>query len=179
MGGELRQRRREAAAFVIAWLAEEPTTRRLNAVASCCNWQIDAVEPIIRWIINHPSCTAETALFLLERCGINYCDEEGLRFVDETFQLCDEIVDKLRKDTFPWAGSPRRDDRDIADIIAVAQWADVIDLNYTDLYESLDEEEIPETIKDVLEVLGAGFGERVARVARQMLINKGYDPDEI
>jgi hypothetical protein len=105
VGDELHKSRREAAAFIIAWLAENPTTRRLNTAAACCNWQIDEVDAILRWIVDQPACSAETALFLLERCGINYCDEEGLRSVEEIFSLCDEIVDKLRRQGFHW---PRR-----------------------------------------------------------------------
>jgi hypothetical protein len=176
---ELHKRRREAAAFIIAWLAENPTTRRLNTVAACCNWQIEEVDAIIRWVVDQPACSAETALFLLERCGINYCDEEGLRSVEEIFSLCDEIVDKLRRQGFHWAAPPRRDGRDITGIISVPQWADVIDLNYCDLYSQLEEEELPESIKDLFEVLGVSFGERVAKVARKMLIDKGYDPEEL
>jgi len=179
---ELSHQRKQAAEFVIAWMAASPTVGRLAAVGSCCNWQIPEVDELISWIVRQPNCSAEVVLNLLDRSGFWNPDGDTLREDDPAFfALCDTMLRGLRASTYRWARTPRHASQPFPFPITVPEWQGIPDVDLMPAYGKIDEiaEALPEEIKDSLEILGVGFGERVAGIARKLLIDKGYDPQEL
>lgn len=179
---ELSDQRKRAVEFVIAWMAASPTVGRLAAVASCCNWQIPEVDELTSWIVRQPNCSAEVVLNLLDKSGFWNPDGDTLRDDDPAFfALCSTMLSGLRVGAYQWAGTPRQAPRPFPFPITVPEWRGIPEVDLIPAYGKIAElaEALPEEIKDALEVLGVGFGERVAAAARKLLIDKGYDPEEL
>lgn len=119
-------------------------------------------------------------LRLLDASGFWNPNEKDLR-EDEAFHLFAEMMEGLRAQRYSWAAEPRAPVKPFPFEVRIPEWRDIKEIDLIPLYENIGSlrTTLPEEIKDAFEILGAHFGERTARVARQLLIDKGYDPDEL
>ena len=140
-----------------------------------------AAKRLAEWALDHPASTAENSLFYLNRMGFGSWaewNEEYLRSDPEFFGFINGLVCGLKSGRRSWAAPAREDKRKFVRI-PIAEWRDVKCLQFCNLYEQLDHEQLPEEVLDAYEVLDAHSGHRVAIAARELLIEKGYDPDEL
>lgn len=177
------ERKRELAArAIMKWVGRRSDDRRLNTAivfsAACSDYPI--VLRLIEWILSRPKCSAEMVLFYLGRLQIHQLaslgwTEQSLRADPQYFAFVDGLVSGLRDGRYTWRGPFRSDNRTLV-TQPVASWSGVSSLQYCDLYGELDTERPPARILDAFETLGSYSGERVGKIARKVLVEKGYDP---
>lgn len=119
-------------------------------------------------------------LKLLDASGFWNLDEEALR-ADEAFHFFAEMMEGLRAQRYQWSAEPRKTVEPFPFDVRIEEWRDISEIDLVPLYGNIQSitAQLPEEIKDALQLLGRGFSERTAVGARRALIDKGYDPSDI